>query len=118
VLLADLKLTCSDFRGLALLGRVLNMERNVLGGWWTSDRSTRFGEICSCFFSAYCIELHCNRIMSNLGAAVLSICLGLFFLSVYDLGLYNLQLMCNYYTVRQDGSATFMRSWVLEVINL
>jgi hypothetical protein len=56
--------------------------------------------------------------MSNLGAAVLSICLGLFFLSVYDLGLYNLQLMCNYYTVRQDGSATFMRSWVLEVINL
>uniref|UniRef100_A0A0D9ZXR9 BTB domain-containing protein n=1 Tax=Oryza glumipatula TaxID=40148 RepID=A0A0D9ZXR9_9ORYZ len=26
----------------------------------------------------------------------------------------NYQLMCNYYTVRQDGSATFMRSWVLQ----
>lgn len=24
------------------------------------------------------------------------------------------QLMCNYYTVRQDGSTTFMRDWVLE----
>uniref|UniRef100_A0A0E0DQ77 BTB domain-containing protein n=2 Tax=Oryza meridionalis TaxID=40149 RepID=A0A0E0DQ77_9ORYZ len=24
------------------------------------------------------------------------------------------QLMCNYYTVRQDGSTTFMRSWVLQ----
>ncbi|TVT99322.1 hypothetical protein EJB05_55322, partial [Eragrostis curvula] len=24
------------------------------------------------------------------------------------------QLMCNYYTVRQDGSTTFMRCWVLE----
>lgn len=24
------------------------------------------------------------------------------------------QLMCNYYTVRQDGSRTFMRSWVLQ----
>lgn len=28
----------------------------------------------------------------------------------------NLQLMCNYYTVRQDGSTTFMRSWALQVL--
>eukprot|EP00897_Mesotaenium_endlicherianum_P002693 jgi/Mesen1/2451/ME000158S01649 len=28
------------------------------------------------------------------------------------------QLMCNYYTVRQDGSANFMRSWALERIEV
>nr|GMD40338.1 BTB/POZ domain-containing protein At2g30600 [Ipomoea batatas] len=27
-----------------------------------------------------------------------------------DLG-YDHQLMCNYYTIRQDGSRAFMRSW-------